>query len=137
MDKIIYDETIFYEYTWDDEYEYLKEKCNSIKGVFVGEGYFARWNKNIKGGAIKEDLLELLNIIRPDRGDNLSVIGYEEDKVLTVINHHHDGTSRLKVKKLTSSGIKWYENNKGKLLKHELIGHLMTTQSYTKDIVLA
>ena len=35
MDKIIYDETIFCEYTWDDEYEYLKEKCNSIKGYIM------------------------------------------------------------------------------------------------------
>ena len=114
-------------------YEDFKEGCDQINGYFVFEGYFGAWDGKRLGGGVKTFLIDAVDSIRPD-SDNYSEVYTDEKGVTWVENHHHDGTSKICIKQLTSKGVEWYENNKDKFSNKYVVEHLTKIKGYTKRI---
>lgn len=128
MKKTIYDESESFDY-----YEDFKDQCEQINGYFIFDGYFGAWNGKIPGGGVKTFLIDAIDSIRPN-SYNCSEVYLDRNGNTWVENHHHDGSSKISVKQLTSKGINWYENNRWKFTKEEIVKHLLNIKCYTKRI---
>lgn len=117
----------------EEEIEGLKWLCEQHEGVFVVAGYFGSWQGKIFTGAVVEDLFEAVNWIRPTSADNISIVT-DINGDLEVVNHHHDGSSRVVIKKLTKKGVNYYDNNINNYYMNELVEHLLKTKGYTKKV---